>query len=352
MCTGQLRNRVLVLDIHLVVLHHTPPLDILHDGLSNGHLAGPLADFGQVSSRVTLRCPCNGRQVDISGNRTLPQCCLEDGDTRVVIWQRNVHELVEPSGTHDCGVEDVRSIGGANDKDVLPRTNTINLGKDLVDNTVTGTAGVACRGPTSAGNGVQLVKEQHARRGLTSLVKHLTHVRLGLSKPHGEKLGTLDGDEVGLALVGNGLCEERLSASRGSVEQHSLRWLHSKLLKHFRMLHGVLYSLLKLEFDRLEASNVVPGDIWYLHGHLSERGRVARTKGESEVILCDTELVQHLGVDRLVLQVDQVHFLTNTLESGFRTELGQICSDKTMSLLGNLLQVDIGVQLHVLCVDP
>lgn len=39
----------------------------------------------------------------------------------------------------------------------------------------------------------------------THLVKDLTHVGLGLSKPHGEQLWALDGDEIGLAFIGNGL---------------------------------------------------------------------------------------------------------------------------------------------------
>ena len=57
------------------------------------------------------------------------------------------------------------------------------------------------------------------------------HVGLRLAKPHGEELGALDGDEVGLALVGDGLCEEGLAASRGAVEEHALGSVHTKELK-------------------------------------------------------------------------------------------------------------------------
>lgn len=54
------------------------------------------------------------------------------------------------------------------------------------------------------------------------LVKDLPDVSLGLSKPHGEKLRSFNGDEVGLALIGNGLGQQGLTATRRPVEQHSL----------------------------------------------------------------------------------------------------------------------------------
>ena len=43
------------------------------------------------------------------------------------------------------------------------------------------------------------------------LVKHIPHVCLRLSEPHGEQLGALDGDEVGLALVSDGLGKQGLT---------------------------------------------------------------------------------------------------------------------------------------------
>lgn len=58
---------------------------------------------------------------------------------------------------------------------------------------------------TNLCDGVQLVKEEHARGGRPRLVKYVPHVGLRLSEPHGQQLGPLDGDKVGLALVGNGL---------------------------------------------------------------------------------------------------------------------------------------------------
>ena len=50
----------------------------------------------------------------------------------------------------------------------------------------------------------------------------------------------LDGDEVCLALVGNGLGQQGLATTRRTVEQNSLRGSHAKLEELLRMLHRVL----------------------------------------------------------------------------------------------------------------
>ena len=50
----------------------------------------------------------------------------------------------------------------------------------------------------------------------------------------------LDGDEVGLAFVGNGLGQQRLAAAGRPVEQHPLAGGHSKLQEFFRVFHGIL----------------------------------------------------------------------------------------------------------------
>jgi hypothetical protein len=89
----------------------------------------------------------------------------------------------------------------------------------LVDDTVSSTATIPPVSTTLCGDRVQFVEEKDTRSGGPSLVEDFADIRLGLSEPHGEKLRTLDGDEVGLALVCNRLCQERLTASRWSVEK-------------------------------------------------------------------------------------------------------------------------------------
>ena len=51
----------------------------------------------------------------------------------------------------------------------------------------------------------------------------------------------LDGDEVSLTFIGDGLRQQSLTTARRTIEQHSLGWSHAKLEEFLRMFHWVLY---------------------------------------------------------------------------------------------------------------
>ena len=72
------------------------------------------------------------------------------------------------------------------------------------------------------------------------LVEDFPHVGLRLPNPHGEQLRTLDGDEVGLALISNGFGQQCFPTARRSIEQYSLGGCHAKLEEFVWVLHRIL----------------------------------------------------------------------------------------------------------------
>lgn len=81
------------------------------------------------------------------------------------------------------------------------------------------------------------------------LIKDLTNISLRLSKPHGQKFRSFDGNEVGLALIGNGLGQESFTTTWRPIEQHTLGWSHTKLQEFVRMLHWVLKGIRKSQLS-------------------------------------------------------------------------------------------------------
>ena len=75
--------------------------------------------------------------------------------------------------------------------------------KDLVKNSVTCATTITTTPTSGLGDRVQLIKEHDTWSSSSSLVKDISDIGLGFTKPHGKKLGTLDRDEIGLTLVGN-----------------------------------------------------------------------------------------------------------------------------------------------------
>jgi len=101
-----------------------------------------VADFSDICAGVSL---CRVRQsvpVDVRGALYLPAPRLEDGNSRGLVWQRNVDQLVQTAGSHDRRVDDIWSVRGADGENGLARLEAVQLREQLVDDPVAG-AGIA-----------------------------------------------------------------------------------------------------------------------------------------------------------------------------------------------------------------
>jgi len=116
------------------------------------------------------------------------------------------------------------------------------------------------------------------------LIKYLSDVGLGLPKPLGEQLGALDGDEVGLALVGNGLGQQGLAAPGRPVEEHPARGHHAELEELLGVLDGVLDQLLQFPLDGFQAADVRPADGGDLHQSFPQGAGCALTHRIPKVV--------------------------------------------------------------------
>jgi hypothetical protein len=111
--------------------------------------------------------------IDIRGHGALAQVRLEDAQSALQIRKRDVHQLVQAARPGDGRVQDIRSVGRADDEDGLLGTHAVDLGQNLVDDTITRLA-PAGTAPARLGDRVHLVEEQDARRRRTRLVEELT----------------------------------------------------------------------------------------------------------------------------------------------------------------------------------
>ena len=84
---------------------------------------------------------------------------------------------------------------------------------------------------------------------------------------------TFDGNEVGLALVGDGFGQKSFTTTGRAVEEDTARRGHAKLEEFLRMLDWVLNQLLQFLLDTLQASDILPADVGYLHDSLSQGTR-------------------------------------------------------------------------------
>ena len=88
-------------------------------------------------------------------------------------------------------------------------------------------------------------------------------------------------------------------------------------------------------FGLFQSTDVVPGSGWNLDDGLSQRGWVGVTLSVLEVVVGDSKGVENLSIDGIVLNINDVHFLTNALEGGLRADGSDIGTDETVSIFGN-----------------
>lgn len=122
------------------------------DSLSDGGLAGPLAQLGdirtseligQVRTEVHAHVWCDG---------TLTEVGLEDGKAGRLVWQWDVDELIETTWSDKGFIQDVRSVSCTDEEEVLLGACAVHLGQKLVEDSIPSTTSITLRRASSLTN--------------------------------------------------------------------------------------------------------------------------------------------------------------------------------------------------------
>ena len=86
------------------------------------------------------------------------------------------------------------------------------------------------------------------------------------------------------------------------------------------MLDWVEDHFPEVGLDILKSTNVFPGNVGDLDDSLTKTGWVAGALGEFEVLVGHIHGVEDFSVDCVVVNVDDVHLLSDALEGGLLTD--------------------------------
>mmetsp|Transcript_16592 Transcript_16592/g.24822 ORF Transcript_16592/g.24822 Transcript_16592/m.24822 type:complete len:312 (+) Transcript_16592:415-1350(+) len=310
-------------------------LNIALNLLTNRKFTGALTNLSKISSSEFISLCCQIGKINFLGYRRLAKSGTQDSKTSLVIRHGNVDQLIKTSRTHECSIDNVWTVCSSNNENILLCANSIHFSKKLVHDTICCSTSISAGSSTLLSNRIQLIKEEYTRRCLSCLLKYIANISLTLSKPHCKKFGSLDRDEVRLTLIGNRLCHEGLTTSRRPVKKDSLAGIHTELLKFLWMLDRILNEFLEVTLDVLQTTNIIPTNVRNLDNGLTQTRWVRNTQCMSKVILTDCHGIQDLSINRLILNINQVHFFSDTLHGSFSTKSSNISSNKPMSLPRN-----------------
>mmetsp|Transcript_27468 Transcript_27468/g.69318 ORF Transcript_27468/g.69318 Transcript_27468/m.69318 type:complete len:314 (-) Transcript_27468:1522-2463(-) len=171
-----------------------------------------------------------------------------------------IQELVKPSRSKECWINQVGAVRCPHDKHVCARCRAIHFSKQLAHHSVHHPPRV-CPLPPVWGKRIQLVKKHHAGGCLCGPLEHLPHIPLALSDVHVDQLRSFDREERKATLGGHRLGKQRLAGTRGAKQKHPGPSLHARR-KQLRVLQRQLNRVQDVLFDLLQTPNVTPLHIW------------------------------------------------------------------------------------------
>lgn len=134
-------------------------------------------------------------------------------------------------------------------------------------------AGLVLAAAPLAEDGVNLIDEHNAGLQLPCQTEHRIDQLIAITIPLLRQRRDVQVDEAGAGLVRQRLCQHRLAAARGAIEQHARRRAQQRRAVAVQVRHGerVDDALLELLDDAVEAANVLKrdGDLLgrdHLHG--------------------------------------------------------------------------------------
>ena len=152
-------------------------------------------------------------------------------------------------GTQQRRVEDVGTVGGRDQDDVVLHLEAVHLDEQLVQRLLALVVTAAEAGAAVATDGVDLVHEDDAGGVLLGLLEQVAHAGGADADEHLDEVRAGDREERDAGLARDGARQQRLAGAGRPVEQHALGDPRTERLEFL----GVLEELLDLVqlLDRL-----------------------------------------------------------------------------------------------------
>ena len=178
--------------------------DALHGGLGT--------KGGNIGTDETVGFAGNGLGIDILVELHVASVDAEYLETAILIGDANINLTIEASEATKGCIDGIGTVGGTNNNDGGALLEAVHEGQELGDDT---TLDLAVGLVTLGGDGVDLIDEDDGGSVLLGLLKGLAEVGFGLAGHLGHDLGTVDEEEEGTGLVGDGTRDAESYRIRG-----------------------------------------------------------------------------------------------------------------------------------------
>mmetsp|Transcript_24072 Transcript_24072/g.37883 ORF Transcript_24072/g.37883 Transcript_24072/m.37883 type:complete len:252 (+) Transcript_24072:1544-2299(+) len=165
---------------------------------------------------------------------------VKDFESAFLIGNAKFNLPVESAKSPESRIQIVRAVGSTNNDNLAAALDAIHEGKKHGDDT---TLKLAVCFVTSRSNRVNLIYENNSRSIFLSLLERPSKIGFTIASHLRHNFGTVDEEEESAGFVRDGLCDQRLTGSRRTMEQHSLGGLDTESLEQRRVTERELDHL-------------------------------------------------------------------------------------------------------------
>src|SRR6185312_7303622 len=192
-------------------------LELLHRDLAvagaGGQQRGLVDQVGEVGTGEAGGLAGQRVEVDVAGERLAAGVYFKDVFAAFAVRSVDDDLTVEAAGPQQRRVEDVGSVGGGDQDDVVLHLEAVHLDQELVQRLLALVVTAAHAGATMAADGVDLVHEDDAGRVLLRLLEEVADTAGADADEHLDEVRAGDREERHPGLAGDGAGEQGLAGA-------------------------------------------------------------------------------------------------------------------------------------------
>ncbi len=167
---------------------------------------------------------------------------------------------VKTSGALQCGVQDIRTVGGGDHDGAGVLFKAVQLREELVEGLFPLVVSAAEAGAAVAADGIQFVDKDNTGSGVTGVFEHIADARSTDTDKHLHEVGTAGAVEGDAGFTGNSSGYQSLSGTGSADKKNAPARAGAEFVVFFRVLEEVddVYDLL---FCRIEAGDIAESGV-------------------------------------------------------------------------------------------
>ena len=234
---------------------------------------------------------------------------LEDVETRLFARRRKLDLAIDATRSEQSRVENVDTVGGHDDLDVLLGLEAVELVEQLQHSALYFTVTARATLDTRRADRVDLVHEDDGRRVLARHHEQLADHARALADELLHELAATHAYKRALGVMGDGASEQRLAGAGRSVEEHALGLRDAERLEQLGMLDGQLDDLLDLLDLLVQTADHLVRRVGHLLDHHQAHERVDLVRQYlvqqvAVVLECHARIRRYLGYVDVLVDVD------------------------------------------------